>query len=111
MLRRGDVVEIATPSIGFARQPERRLALVLQRDQASSHLPTVIVAPVDDYAVGDPHPTTVVIPAAEARAPKDLVVRVHLLRHYHPSRVGPTRGAASGATMARVAAALRLLLG
>jgi mRNA-degrading endonuclease toxin of MazEF toxin-antitoxin module len=111
MLRRGDIVELARPRIGFAREGSMRLGLVIQADPANEALETTVVVPLDHRF--DPHevyPFEVIIPAAEIGAAADHVAQVHLLERVFQRRIGDCRGSASAATMARVGAALALLL-
>jgi len=111
MLRRGDIVELAQPRIGFARADPMRLALVIQADPANDALGTTVIVPLGDaFDARKLYPFDVVVPAAEVGASRDHVAQVHLLQRVFQSRLGARRGAASATTMQHVAAALALLL-
>lgn len=111
MLRRGDIVELAQPGIGFARADPTRLGLVIQADPANETLGTTVVVPLDDSLDARRlYPFDVVVTAAEAGASRDHVAQVHLLQRVLQTRLGARRGAASAATMKHLGAALRLLL-
>ena len=111
--RRGDVVLLASPRIGFGRPTGGELALVLQVDRATQLLGTLIVAPVDSRF--DPQRLLdfdVVIPAADLGGRVDHVAHVHLLRSVLVDAVqGEPIGAAGREAMKRALRAERLLLG
>jgi mRNA-degrading endonuclease toxin of MazEF toxin-antitoxin module len=112
VLRRGDVVEVRAPRIGFARDAGRQLVLILQRDEGNALLPTTVVAPLDrDYDPRAPHPFDVVVPEAELGAGGDHAAHLHLLSRCPRDRLGERVGAAGKRTMADVTRRLRLLLG
>jgi mRNA-degrading endonuclease toxin of MazEF toxin-antitoxin module len=112
VVRRGDVVELKVPAMGFAREPRRDLALVLQTDPANQILATTVVAPVDDqFSLRSLHAFDIVIPASEAGTADDRVAHLDLLQRVQTIHLGPRTGAARSQTMAQVTAKLRLLLG
>jgi mRNA-degrading endonuclease toxin of MazEF toxin-antitoxin module len=112
MLRRGDVIEVAQPPIGFAREGPMRIALVVQADPANDALPTTVIVPLDDhFDPRDLHPFDIVMPAKEAGSSRDHVAHAHLLQRVFQDRLGRLRAAAGAATMTRIDAALSLLLG
>ena len=111
MLRRGDIVEVARPRIGFAQQGPLRLALVIQADAANEALETTVIVPLEDrFDPRELYPFDVVVPAGEIGTSKDHVAQVHLLERVFRQRLGNRRGTASAATMTRVVAALCFLL-
>lgn len=79
---RRDIVAVASSRIGFAAGgAETKLAAVLQSDDATSLLRTVLVAPMGDEFDPDLlQPFDVIVPASESDRKRDRVLAVHLMR-------------------------------